>query len=839
MAAPETVGIVVVSHSRPLARAAIALAGEMLNGRPVVIEAAAGLDESTLGTDAVAIMAAIERANGPAGVVVLMDLGSAVLSAELALELMADPAARERVVLSSAPIVEGLIVAAVAAAGGADRHEVAAEASSALMGKTTHLGPTSADDPPVEQTGPAASAVAEFTVLNEHGLHARPAARLVGEVRGLDASVQLVNRTTGAGPVPANSLSKVAMLGALRGHDIEVRASGRQAEAAVDQVLALAARRFDEPELADQSRQPTDVAVAADGDAVRAGGTQQPLPAAPGVVVAEVAARLTADADADVPQEAPGDPDVQWRRVVTAVDDVRRAVEQLRERTRRETGPSEAAIFDAHLALLGDPDVLADVEAKVRAGMGAARAWTTCLAAVQTQWSQLPDPYLRERAADVAAVAQQVLRALTGAPAGANWSAGVVVVDDITPADVAALDASAGRGLVLAHGSTSSHAAIIARARSIPMVVSAGSAVLALPAGTPIAVDGGTGELFVHPSLETVEELTGRAAALAERRVQQLTQAGQPAVSRDGVHVEVLANVGSAADTATAASNGADGVGLVRTEFLFLDRVDPPDAVEQEQVYDAICAAIPGRRTVFRTLDVGGDKPLSYLPVPAEANPFLGRRGIRLSLERPQLLQQQLTALCRTARATPIDVMFPMVTSVDELLQARRILDDAALASGGSPRLRVGIMVEVPAAALKIESFLPHVDFVSIGTNDLTQYTVAAERGNPAVAALHDALDPGVLQLVDRVCQGAASAVDVAVCGESASDEVAVPVLAGLGVRELSVSPQAVPAVKALIRTLDVERCRALARTALTLRDAGEVRALVQQATTAFDGAPS
>ena len=834
MAAREAVGIVVVSHSRQLARAAIALAGEMLNGHPVVIEAAAGLDESTFGTDAVRIKEAIERANGSSGVVVLMDMGSAVLSTELALELMADPAARERVILSSAPIVEGLIVAAVAAAGGADRHEVAAEAGSALMGKATHLGTTTADGPPVEQTGPEPSAVAEFTVLGEHGLHARPAARLVGEVRGLEASVQLVNLTTGAGPVPANSLSKVAILGALQGHRIEVRASGRQAQEAVGQVVALAARRFDEPDQPGRS----DVAKAADTPAARAGGdAQQPMPASPGVVIAEVAGQLAADVDDDVPEDAPGDPDVQWRRVLAAVDDVRRGLEQLRERTRRETGSSEAAIFDAHLALLGDPDVLADVEAKVREGISAARAWTACLAAVHTQWSQIPDPYLRERAADVAAVAQQVLRALTGAPARDQWSTGVVVVDDITPADVAALDAAAVRALVLAHGSPSSHAAIIARARGIPMIVSAGSAVLDLPAGTALALDGGTGELFVDPSPETIEELTVRAAALAERRTQQLARAGQPAVSRDGVHIEVLANVGSAADTTTAASNGADGVGLVRTEFLFLDRVKPPEVVEQEQVYDAICAALPGRRTVFRTLDVGGDKPLSYLPTPAEQNPFLGLRGIRLSLDRPHLLQQQLTALCRTARRMAIDVMFPMVTSVDELLQARQMLDEAALAAGGTPELRVGIMVEVPAAALKIESFLPHVDFVSIGTNDLTQYTLAAERGNPAVAALHDALDPGVLQLVHRVCQCAGSAVDVAVCGESASDEVAIPVLVGLGVRELSVSPEAVPAVKAIIRTLDLERCRAIAQTALTLRDAGEVRALVGRATTTASGA--
>jgi len=234
-----------------------------------------------------------------------------------------------------------------------------------------------------------------------------------------------------------------------------------------------------------------------------------------------------------------------------------------------------------------------------------------------------------------------------------------------------------------------------------------------------------------------------------------------------------------------------------------------------------------GRRVTLRTLDVGGDKPLPYLPMPVEANPFLGQRGIRLSLEHRDLLRDQLAAVCGTARRFPIDVMFPMLTTPGELVEARHVLAEAAGPGGLPDGLRVGMMIEVPSAALKIEAFLPHVDFVSIGTNDLTQYAMAAERGNGAVAALSDPLDPGVLRLVDHVCRAARGRIDVAVCGEAAADELAVPVLAGLGVHELSVGPAAVPRVKAAVRELDVPRCVDLAARALDLADADDVRKLV------------
>jgi phosphocarrier protein FPr len=291
--------------------------------------------------------------------------------------------------------------------------------------------------------------------------------------------------------------------------------------------------------------------------------------------------------------------------------------------------------------------------------------------------------------------------------------------------------------------------------------------------------------------------------------------------------VVVAANVGSVADARAALAAGADGAGLVRTEFLFMDRSAAPSVEEQHEEYVAISEAMAGSRITLRTLDVGGDKPLPYLPMPPEANPFLGQRGIRHSLEHRDLLRDQMAAICQTARKVSTSVMIPMVSTPAEMIEARQALVEAAGPAGPPAGLQVGTMIEVPSAALKIEAFLPHIDFVSIGTNDLTQYTLAAERGNGAVAALFDALDPGVLQLIGHVCRAAHDRIEVAVCGEAASDDLAIPVLVGLGIRELSVSPSAVPRVKAAIRELDVPRCAALAQEALTLADADDVRKLV------------
>ena len=509
----QEVGLVVVSHSRALAQAAVVLAEEMLHGRSLRIEVAAGLDETTLGTDAVSISAAIERADGPAGVVVLMDLGSAVLSAELALDLLNDPTARDRVTLSPAPIVEGLVVAAVAAAGGASRAEVAAEARDALMGKASHLAePTTgvvAEPRPEEVVG-------VFTVQNAHGLHARPAARLVSEVRTLDATVHLRNLTTGAGPVPAASLSRVATLAALHGHEVEVLASGPQAQEAVEHLLTLATRRFDEGD-EDVAEIPRTTSVArSHGDG--------PLPASPGIAIGPVRHLSAALPGPDQLETEPAEPAADWRRIVEAVATARREIERVRVMTAREVGAAEASIFDAHLSLLADTEMLADVKARLAQGSGAVAAWSASVAEVEAQWAALPDPYLRERAADVHAVGEQVRQALTGKAAATLTAAGVLVADDLTPAETAALDLDLVSGVVLAHGSPTSHAAILARARDIPVIVSAGRDVLGLAEGTTVVVDGSTGELHVTPSDDLLERYRRRALEAAKTHAEQLAQ---------------------------------------------------------------------------------------------------------------------------------------------------------------------------------------------------------------------------------------------------------------------------------------------------------------------------
>ncbi|HEX4246979.1 MAG TPA: phosphoenolpyruvate--protein phosphotransferase [Pseudonocardia sp.] len=847
------VGIVVVSHSRALADAAVALASEMLTGQRVPIEVAAGLDDHTFGTDATQIVTAITEADAAAGgadgggVVVLMDLGSAVLSAELALELLDDDV-RGRVLLCPAPLVEGLVVASVSAAGGASRAEVAAEASAGLDAKAAQLGGPVSGDVPVQappaggagasqaggpvESGSASGAglVGSFTVTNPHGLHARPAAAMAARAASFDARVELRNHTTGTGWVAATSLSKLGTLGALAGHQLDIRAEGNQAREALDDLLALAGRAFDEqpaaPPLAAPPPTPTPTQGSTDT------GARAPIGASPGLGTGPAQPWPPAPVEpltSTGTTEPAADPATEWQRLGEAIDAARQTIERVRDRAAEHVGEHQAGIFDAHLALLDDPELHAGAKARVDGGEPAGVAWEAAVTEAHDAIAALPDPYLSARAADVRAVGDEVLRALAGTPGALTSPDGVLVAADLTPAEAAELDRDRVKAVLLAYGSPTAHSVILLRALGIPAVVGAGPAVLEIAAGTPLAVDGDRGELIVDPSAEALRAFADRAEELADRQRQASAHAGEPAATKDGTPIPVAANLGSVADGVTAAEGGADLAGLVRTEFLFLDRDRAPDTAEQEATYRDIAAAMGGRRITLRTLDVGGDKPLSYLPMPAEANPFLGLRGIRLALARPELLSEQLLAVVRVAHDTPVDLMFPMVATLDELLAARRALDDAveSVGRGVPPGLRVGIMVEVPSAALKAAVFAPHVDFFSIGTNDLTQYTLAAERGNDAVAALGDALDPGVLRLVEVVCAAAGDDTLVAVCGELAADEQATAVLLGLGVRELSVTPRAVARVKQAVRAVDLPAARVLAREALRAESAAAVRALV------------
>ncbi|HET7665347.1 MAG TPA: dihydroxyacetone kinase phosphoryl donor subunit DhaM, partial [Mycobacterium sp.] len=661
-----TVGLVVVSHSRALARAAVALAQEMLHGKQIRIAIAAGLDDTTFGTDAAQIVDAITAADQGSGVVVLMDLGSAVLSAELALELLDDDG-RERVVLCPAPLVEGLVVAAVAAANGADSSEVAAEAAGALAGKVGHLG--SADTSVADLDRDAAELSGSFVVTNPHGLHARPAARLVQEVRRRDAHARIRNRRTASEWVDAGSLSKIATLGVRSGDEVEVRVSGSQAAESLDHILALAARSFDEsPGESVHAREPM--------------GRHTPIGAAAGLGIGPAhSARLSA---ITVPDTPPDEPAVEWRRVGKAIASVRRTISQLRARTARDVGEAEAAIFDAHQLLLDDAALLDSARSRIDDGLSAVAAWSAAVQDLAAKFAALPDPYLQARADDVRAVGDEVLRAMVGGAENSAGRAGVVIAADLTPAEAAELDPSRVAAVLLAFGSPQGHNVILLRAKGIPVIVGAGPTVLSIPDGTVVAVDGSRGEFIVDPAADVRDEFQERVTTFTRRQRQARARATEPAVTRDGVAIPVGANVGSVDDARAAVAHGADFAGLIRTEFLFLGRQEAPDVEEQFAVYRKIAEALDGRRITLRTLDVGGDKPLEFFPSPAELNPYLGVRGIRLSLAHPELLADQLLAMVRVAQQTPVSVMFPMIAAVDELLSARALLEAAIDRAGGA-----------------------------------------------------------------------------------------------------------------------------------------------------------
>jgi phosphocarrier protein FPr len=801
------IGIVLVSHSRALAEGVAVLAREM-GGEEVAIEAAGGLEEdpAAIGTDAVRVQQAIERVRGEDGVLVLMDLGSALMSAEMAVEMAGGEGP---VVLSEAPLVEGAVAAAARARGGASLDDVAAEARGSLRMKAEQLG---AEDAAPAPEVAAAGEELRLTVEIPLGLHARPAARLAGLSGRFGARMTVRNASRERGPADARSLTGIATLNVRQGDEIVVSADGDDAQAALDAVRELAADHWgDDPNAAPPPR-----AAAAPPPPTPVDGGLSGVPASGGIAVGPArplgAPRLEAS-DAPAGDDEPGALD---RALAAASDDVRRD----RDAVARRAGAAEAAIFDAHAALLADPDLLGAARRGIDDGRSAAQAWVAAVKDAADAYRGLDDEYLRERAVDVEDVGVRVLSHLQGAAETAAGE-GIVIAAELTPAQAAQLDPERVRGIAGARGGATSHAAILARALNIPAVVGLGPQILAVEDGTPLVLDGDAGTVQVDPGEEALSEAARRRDEARERAERLRATAREPAHTADGERIEVFANLGAPREAAPAVEQGAEGVGLLRTEFLFLDRDEPPSEDEQAAVYGQIAEALDGRPLVLRTLDAGADKPLPFLRQPPEENPFLGVRGIRLSLAEPDLLRTQLRAVARVAAEHPLKVMFPMVATLDEVRAARALVEEVGA------EIEVGIMVEVPAVALQAERFAREVDFFSVGTNDLTQYALAAERGNERLAGLLDAASPPVLNLIAQVVAGARSHGRwVGVCGELAGDPDAAVLLAGLGVTELSMAAGRIPQVKAALRAVALPDARAAAAKALDADDAGAARAL-------------
>jgi phosphoenolpyruvate-protein phosphotransferase len=661
----------------------------------------------------------------------------------------------------------------------------------------------------------AATATRSVRLPNADGLHARPAATLAAAAKKYRAEIRLRR-----GKAVANAKSVVSiMLLETRANDrLEVEANGVDADAAVTALAGLIAAGAGEVPKARTVAAPVAVRAAAPARGQLAG-----LPASPGLAVGRV---------------------VQVRRELLAVEERGQGVGAERgrldaalERARAEVhalmaalGPNpEGQILDAHLELLADPELIDRAVAALGSDRSAAAAWRDAFAGYASRLDALADPLLRERAGDVRDVGQRVLALLAGVrPAALPRSPeAILIADELTPSETAGLGRSQVLGLCTVGGSATGHVAILARSLGIPAICGMDPAVRSIADGTLVVLDGELGTLHREPDAAELDRARRRLAALDGQRAAERAAALTPAATSDGHRIEVAANVRNAAEARDAVAQGGEAVGLLRSEFLFADRDTPPGESEQAAAYREVAAALgPGRRLVIRTLDVGGDKPLSYLPLPAEANPFLGLRGIRVSLRQPELLRTQLRAILAAAPLGDVHVMFPMIATLEELRSARALLDAEASAVG--VRIRVGVMIEVPSAALIAERLAPEVDFFSIGTNDLTQYVLAMDRGHPQLAAQADGLHPAVLRLIAMAVAAAhRHGRWVGVCGGLAAEPLAIPALVGLGVDELSVAVPSIAAVKAGVRRLSRLECERLAAELLEMGTAAEVRARV------------
>lgn len=527
-------------------------------------------------------------------------------------------------------------------------------------------------------------------------------------------------------------------------------------------------------------------------------------------------------------------PDAEWKRMERALQIASDQLKSIYAKALAEAGESHAAIFEAHMQMLQDPElvdwihksILDDHATAEKALMDTAEHYVRML-------EGLPDEYFRARAADVRDVARRCLRILLDKPQ-ANVilnSPSIIVAPDLSPSDTVRLEKTRVLGFCTAEGGATSHTAILAKALGVPAVVGVGSELLSVDAGTPLLIDGYSGEVHISPNEATLTAFVRSQAAAKERAALELSAAGEPAVTKDGRKVDVVANVGSVADAEKAVACGSEGIGLLRTEFLYLDRQTAPAEDDQYLVYKKIFDTQGSRPVVIRTLDVGGDKVLPYMDLGHEDNPFLGWRAIRMCLDSPEFFKTQLRAILRAAIGHDIRIMFPMIAAVTEVTRARELLDEARqeLRNAGQPfgeKIQVGIMVEIPAAALMADKLVQVVDFFSIGTNDLTQYTLAVERTNKKVSHLSNALDPAVLRLIAKVIdEGHKGGVWVGMCGELAGDPRAIPVLLGLGLDEFSMAPALVPHAKAVIRASNSAECRRIAKEILNLSTYQEVSA--------------
>ncbi|MDN7496635.1 phosphoenolpyruvate--protein phosphotransferase [Burkholderia gladioli] len=671
----------------------------------------------------------------------------------------------------------------------------------------------------------------ELVLDYPHGLHARPASAWVASAKRFQAALRVRHGDSVADP---KNLVSLLQLGATANAELVLSAQGVDAAEALvalkRTIEALSAEehaRADAAKLRRQQAQPAlwtprDPATVIEG-----------VGAGPGFVAGPV--RLMRSRTLQIEDRA-DDPLDAATRLEAALASTARELEALARETGARLGEAEGAIFAAQRELLDDAALLDETARRVVDGHGLAWSWHRATEQQAAKLAALPDPLLAARAADLRDVARRVLGHLGDADVegsadvsgdGAGQGApAILIAEDLTPSDTAQLDPAVTLGFCTVAGGPTSHTAILARTMGVPAAVACGAALLALRDGEHVVLDGNAGRLYAGVSAADRERAAEAQRRFVEAQHRAAANRALPAATLDGHVLEIGANITRPAQVKAAIENGADGVGLMRTEFLFLERHDAPDEEEQYACYRQMVEASGGRHLIIRTLDIGGDKQVPYLNLPHESNPFLGVRGLRLCLRRPELFVPQLRALYRAAMHGPLWIMFPMVSTLDEARQAIA-LAETVRAELDAPKVPLGIMVETPSAAALADHFAELVDFFSIGTNDLTQYVLAIDREHPELARMAESLHPAVLRMIAQTVDGARRHRKwVGVCGGLAGEPLGAAILAGLGVDELSMSVRDIPAVKTRLRASRLDALRALARRALDAADVDAVRAL-------------
>lgn len=564
------------------------------------------------------------------------------------------------------------------------------------------------------------------------------------------------------------------------------------------------------------------------------------IAASDGIATAE--AYMLVEPDLSFDKKTIENPDEEIQRLHSAIDASKKELETIKEKAKENLGEEEAEVFEAHLTILSDPEMIGQIETKINdEKINAESALKDVTDTFISMFEAMTDnAYMQERAGDIRDVTKRVLSHLLGVtlPSPALIDKEVIIVaHDLTPSDTAQLDRRYVKGFVTDIGGRTSHSAIMSRTLEIPAVVGSESATEAIHEGDQVIIDGIHGEAIVKPSADEVREYEQKAKDFAAQKAEWEQLKNEKSVTADGKEVILAANIGTPQDVEGANDNGAEAVGLFRSEFLYMDASELPSEDDQFEAYKEALEGMNGKQVVVRTMDIGGDKKLPYLPLPDEQNPFLGYRAIRLCLDQQEIFRTQLRALLRASKYGKLAIMFPMIATVQEFKDAKEIFEEekAALVAKGvevADDIQVGMMMEIPAAAMIADKLAKYADFFSIGTNDLIQYSMAADRGNERVSYLYQPTNPSILRLVKNIIDASHKEGKwTGMCGEMAGDQTAVPLLLGLGLDEYSMSATSILKTRSFIKKLSTEKMKELVNKALDCETEAEVQALVKEYT--------